>query len=154
MMASLARPLATIASQSWPQPRHFFSRHLIRLCRLQMSFRQIQPHPSHGQPIQPHPAQRIARARSRRMPLLRLPPVKALHRTHHVQMGLKNTVVITSPQSLSHPSLDVRIAQRTNILGHYSSKSSIIIAQRKFPNARLPHAPVCKNRVGNGIGDI
>jgi len=147
-MASLARSLATMASQRRLQPRHFLSRHLIPLCRLQMSLRQIQPRPIRGQRFRLHLAQRIARARSRQMPLLRLPQVKAPQRTHRLQVGLKNTVVITSLQSLSHPSLDVRIAQRTNLLGHYSSKSSIIIAERKFPNTKLPQASVYKTMSG------
>jgi hypothetical protein len=147
-MASLARSLATMASQRRPQPCHFLSRHLIPLCRLQISLRQIQRRPIRGQPFRPHLAQRIARARSRQMPLLRLPQVKAPQRTHRLQVGLKNTVVITSPQSLSHPSLDVRIAQRKNLLGHYSSKSSIIMAERKFPNTRSPPDLSAQNKSG------
>jgi hypothetical protein len=150
-MASLARSLATMASPSSPQPRHFPSPYLIPLCRLQISRRQIQPRPIRGQLFRLHLAQRIAQARSRRMALLLLPQVKALQRTHHLQVWLKNRVVVMSPQSLLHPSLDVRIAQRMNLLGHYSSKSSIIIAGRKFPNTRLPQGSVYKTYVGDGI---
>jgi hypothetical protein len=135
-MASLARSLATMVSQRWPQPRHFLLRHLILPCQLQILLQQIQLRPIRGQRFRLRLAQRIVRARSRQMLPLLLSQVKALQRTQHLRMGLKTIVSIMSPQALSHLSLVVHIAQRANLLGHYSSKSSIIIDEG------LPHSNI------------
>lgn len=135
-MASLARSLATMASQRRPQPRQVLSRHLKLLCRLHMSLRQTQPRPIRGRCFRLPLAHPIARARPRPMPLLLLPRVKTLQRMQHLQAGLKDIVSSTS-QSLSHPSLDVRPSPRSNVLGHYSSKSSTVTAKSMFNTTKL-----------------
>jgi hypothetical protein len=112
--------MAMMAPHWRPQPRQYLSYHMTQMS-IQMSLPTTQPRPILGQPSQLQLPQQTTPVLRQSLSHLLDPKVKAMQLTERLQQGCKT--MMTMSKKLSHPSFDVPIAQRRNLLWVNSSKS-------------------------------
>jgi hypothetical protein len=117
--------MAMMASHWRPQPHQFLSYHMTQMS-IQMPFPATQPRLILGQLSQLQPPQQTTPVLRQSLSHLLDPRVKAMQLTERLEQGSKT--MITMSKKLSHPSFDVPIAQRRNLLWVSSSKYPVMFS--------------------------
>lgn len=125
-MESLARYLATMASQRWPMPLQILSQHMTPLFKIQVSHQPCPQYPVQCRSFQllpPEPATRVPPCQGSLLQDLR---AKALQ--HMLRLKMEKALTRSLPNlHLSYPSSDARIVQRREPLGQCSTSTSKLI---------------------------
>lgn len=113
--------MAIMASHWRPQPHQLLSYHMTQMS-IQMPLPATQPRLILGQLSQLQPPQQTTPVLRQSLSHLLDPRVKAMQLTECLQQGCKT--MMTMSKKLSHPSFDVPIAQRRNLLWVSSTGTS------------------------------
>ena len=140
--------MAMMAPHWRPQPRQYLSYHMTQMS-IQMSLPTTQSRPILGQPSQHQLPQQTTPVLRRSLSHLLGPRVKAMQLTERLQEGCKT--MMTMSKKLSHPSFDVPIAQRRNLLWVSSSKYpfmfSLVVSLLKAQPQLIVNLPLSSRHI-------